>query len=328
MGTDALPRHDDDPLRQSGPRRPPVALIAGATASGKSGLAVALAKSLEALGRAAVIINSDSAQVYADLAIVSARPSEAEMQGVPHRLFGYLDGAIASSAAGWAADARTEIEAAHAHGAIPILVGGTGLYLRTLIDGIAPIPDIAPDIRAAVRALPVADAHAALTREDPDSARRLKPQDASRIARALEIVRSTGETIGSWQQRLEGGIGDAINLRPLVLLPPRDWLYKRCDKRFSAMIAAGAIAEVESLLARSLPSELPVMRAIGVPEIAAFLRNECDREAMVTAGQIATRRYAKRQYTWFRNQPPPGWLRQESEVNDNNIRDIVRLFRF
>ena len=179
--------------------RPPVALIAGPTASGKSDLAVRLALALRQQGREAVVINADSAQVYADLAVLSARPTADEMQGVPHRLFGEWDGASACSAADWARAARALVEEAHASGAVPILVGGTGLYLRTLLDGIAPVPPIDPAVRAAVRAMPVAEAHAALTREDPERAARLSPNDTTRVARALEVVRSTGQPLADWQ---------------------------------------------------------------------------------------------------------------------------------
>lgn len=294
------------------PKLAPVALIAGPTASGKSDLAVKLARTLGEQGRRAVVLNADSAQVYADLQILSARPDEAEMGGIEHRLFGAWDGAQRCSAADWAAAARQEIGELHAQGAIPILVGGTGLYLRTLLEGIAPIPPIDPLIREEVRALDTATAYQALRSEDPARAALLAPNDSQRIARALEVVRSTGRPIGAWQARKTGGIAQQVKLHPLILLPEREWLYRRCDVRFEAMLDRGAIAEVEALLARELPADLPVMRAIGVPEIAAFLRGEISREQMVAAGQQATRNYAKRQYTWFRRQPPQQWPRIES----------------
>ncbi len=223
-----------------------------------------LALAEQAAGRAAVVINADSAQVYADLAILSARPSPAEMQGVPHRLFGAWDGAQACSAADWAQAATAEIDAAHAAGAMPILVGGTGLYIRTLLDGIAPIPAIDPAIRAAVRALPVSEAYAALYREDPARAAALNPGDSIRVARALEVVRSTGQPLAHWQARREGGIADRVALRPLVLLPDRAWLYARCDQRFAAMWEQGAQAEVAALLARQLDPDLVVAEADGL----------------------------------------------------------------
>src|SRR3546814_257132 len=248
--------------------RPLVALIAGPTASCKSSLALSLAES-----RDGIIINADASQVYRDLRLLSARPSREEERRAEHRLFGYLDGAIACSAAMWAADAKAEIRRAHGEGRLPILVGGTGLYLRTLIDGIAPIPEIDPGIRQAVRELATHDAYDALLREDPAIAARLKPADRTRIARALEVSRSTGRSILTWREDRTGGIGGEINLRAAVLIPDREWLYERCDRRFDEMIACGAAAEVAALLARGLSPTLPVMRAIGVP--AQIGRTSC-----------------------------------------------------
>jgi tRNA dimethylallyltransferase len=297
----------------------PVALIAGPTASGKSAIALALAHRLAADGRHPVIINADSAQVYADLQVLSARPAEAEMEGIEHRLFGAWDGAEACSAAAWAAHAKDTIADCHASGAVPILVGGTGLYLKVLLEGIAPIPAIDPDVRAMVRSLPEDAAYKLLKLEDPLRAAELNPGDRQRVARALEVKRSTGVTLADWQLAKAGGVGDAVNLYPLVPLPDRAWLYDRCDRRFTAMLEAGAMAEVEALLARGLDPDLPVMRAIGVPEIAAFLGGTIDREAMVAAGQQSTRNYAKRQFTWFRRQPPEDWPRAAIGPESENI---------
>lgn len=305
-----------------GESRPRVALIAGPTASGKSALAFRLAQAANG-----VVINADASQVYADLQILSARPSMEEMGDIPHRLFGHIDGAEACTAARWATEAREEIGKAHAEGRLPILVGGTGLYLRTLLDGIAPVPDIDPAIRSAVRAMPVADAHAALSIEDPAAAARLAPTDSTRVARALEVVRSTRQPLAYWQQRKVGGIGEQIRLSPLILLPPRDWLIARCDRRFEQMVEGGAVAEVEALLARNLSPDLPVMRAIGVPEIASWLAGDIDREMMLERGRIATRQYAKRQYTWFSRQPPASWLRETRPVDDNSASKIVIKLR-
>ena len=295
---------------------PPVALIAGPTASGKSDLAVRLALALAERGQDAVVVNADSAQVYADLAVLSARPSVAEMRGVPHRLFGEWDGATSCSAADWAQAARGEIAAAHGRGAVPILVGGTGLYIRTLLEGIAPVPPIDPAVRAAVRALPVAAAHAVLATEDPERAAALHPADTTRVARALEVVRSTGRSLAAWQAERSGGIGGAIRLYPAVLLPARDWLYERCDRRFAQMLEIGAIAEVAALLVRELDPALPVMRAIGVPEITGFLAGDWSLDEAQTRAQQATRNYVKRQVTWLRHQCPPEWPRIETQPYD------------
>ena len=298
------------------PELPPLALIAGPTASGKSDLAVRLGQRLEKMGKRAVVLNADSAQVYADLRVLSARPGEDEMGGIEHRLFGTWDGATACSAADWAAAARREIALLHAEGAIPILCGGTGLYLRTLLEGIAPVPDIDPLIRNEVRSLAQQDARAALEREDPEAALRLAPADVARTTRALEVVRSTGRTLKAWQGDKEGGIGGDVSLFPLVLLPEREWLYERCDRRFLTMLVNGAVEEVEALLARRIDTSLPVMRAIGVPEITGFLQGQLSRDECMLAGQRATRQYAKRQFTWFRRQPPASWTRDDNKTID------------
>lgn len=287
----------------------PVALIAGPTASGKSAIALELARTLAEGGRQGVIVNADSAQVYADLRILSARPAEEEMHGIEHRLFGAWDGSEACSAAAWAARAKAEIADIHEGGGVPILVGGTGLYLKVLFEGIAPIPEIDPDIRATVRALDEDSAYKLLALEDPLRAAELDPGDRQRIARALEVKRSTGVTLADWQLAKAGGIGEKVTIHPMLLLPDRTWLYERCDLRFEAMLEEGAIAEVEALLARGLDPDLPVMRAIGVPEIAAFLGGEIDAETMIATAQQATRNYAKRQFSWFRRQPPADWPR-------------------
>ncbi len=287
-------------------------LIAGPTASGKSALALDLAERLEREGRKGVIVNADSAQLYADLQVLSARPSTEEIAQAEHRLYGAWDGSQTCSAAQWAEAAKREIADIHAHGDVPILVGGTGLYIRTLMEGIAPVPAIPADVREAVRAVPTPDAFAELAKVDPASHARLDPGDTQRIARALEVVRATGLTLGEWQQRKEGGIADRVALSPVILLPEREWLYARCDARFSAMLELGAVAEVEALLARNLDPDLPVMRAIGVREIAGWLRGEWSREEMIEKGQRATRNYAKRQYTWLRHQPPQDWPRVDT----------------
>jgi tRNA dimethylallyltransferase len=290
---------------------PPVALIAGPTASGKSALALALAEA-----RGGVIVNADSAQLYRDLPILSAAPSHADRERAEHRLYGVRDGADPCSAAAWADLARAEIAEIHSEGRLPILVGGTGLYLRTLLEGIAPVPAIDPAIRAEVRAASVADNYAMLARLDPAAAARLNRGDSTRIARALEVVRSSGRTLGEWQEKRTGGIGDAISLSPLILLPPREWLNERCDRRFGDMMQMGALNEVEALLARKLDPDLPVMRAIGVRELASLLVGTASPEQAVAAGQIATRQYAKRQYTWFAHQPPSDWPQWTEAVDD------------
>jgi len=300
--------------------RPPVALIAGPTASGKSAMALALAKR----SRGAVI-NADSAQVYRDLPILSAAPSAEDRTGTEHLLYGALDGAEPCSAADWAELAKAEIARLHGERRLPILVGGTGLYLRTLLEGIAPVPPIDPEIRAEVRSAGVAANLAALARLDPAAAASLNPGDTTRIARALEVVSSTGRTLKQWQENRSGGIGKEIELQAMVLLPPRPWLYQRCDRRFAEMVEQGALSEVKALLERKLDPSLPVMRAIGVSELGAHLHNEITLDQAVAAGQQATRRYAKRQYTWFAHQPPPGWPRFNDPLEGGAIDRALAL---
>jgi len=300
--------------------KPPLALIAGPTASGKSALALALAEKA-----GGTIINADSAQVYRDLRVVTARPGVADEARAPHRLYGTRDGADSYSAAEWAADAKGAVAQAHAAGRLPILVGGTGLYLRTLLDGIAPVPPIDPAVRAEVRALPVAEAHAALRNEDAEAATRLRASDTTRVARALEVVRSTGKALKHWQGERTGGIGGEVALHPLILLPPRDWVHARCDARFDEIMSEEGIGEVSSLLERNLPTLAPVLRAIGVREIAAFLRGEMSREEALRAGRTATRQYGKRQYTWFRRQPPADWHRFEHPLDCGTMADALAL---
>lgn len=281
-----------------GVERPSLVVIAGPTASGKSAHALALARA-----RGGVLINADASQVYADLPILSAAPGDADRAQAPHRLFGTVDGATACTAAHWAARARAEIIAAQAAGQLPILVGGTGLYLRTLLDGIAPVPEIPPAVRRDVRALRPQQARDALVAADPAMAARLHPNDAQRNARALEVIRATGRSLADWQAAPPGqGIGAQIALEALVIDMPRERLVARIDARVEAMWAAGALAEVERLARRDLPAELPVMRAIGVPPLLAHLRGEVRAEEAIARWKLDTRQYAKRQSTWLRNQ--------------------------
>ncbi|MCC7393341.1 MAG: tRNA (adenosine(37)-N6)-dimethylallyltransferase MiaA [Sphingomonadaceae bacterium] len=304
-------------------KMPPVFCIAGPTASGKSELALALARALCAQGQPAAIVNADASQIYADIPILSAAPTTAERADVPHHLFGHVAASGNMSAAQWAAEARGVLAECAARGVVMILVGGTGLYIRTLLDGISDMPAIAADIRAAVRAMPVDAAYAALRDADAAGAAALHPHDSTRIARALEVVRATGRPIGTWRTQKRGGIAGHVRLLPLLLLPPRDWLRARIAARVTAMWRGGAVDEVATLLARNVPPSAGVMRAIGVPQIGAYLSGECDEPAAKTAMIAATHQYAKRQYTWFRNQSPGDWPRLEAPLNDVEIDSIV-----
>ena len=274
-----------------------------------------------------MIVNADSAQIYRDLPILSAAPTREERAIAEHRLYGVRDGALPCSAADWAELARTEIELIHAERRTPIVAGGTGLYLRSLLDGIAPVPQIDPDVRSRVRSAPLDENRAKLQALDPEAAARLNRADSARINRALEVILSTGRTLAEWQKQREGGIANAVELKACILLPPRKWLYARCDERFARMIDQGAVAEVESLLARKLNPNLPVMRGIGVREIGRYLLGEISLDVAAAAGRQATRRYAKRQYTWFAHQPPAEWPRFREALDVERLGDALALLQ-
>ena len=263
--------------------------------------------------------------MYRDLPVLSAAPTPADRARAEHRLYGVVDGAHPCSAAEWAAVARKEIAGAHQSRRLPILAGGTGLYLRTLLDGIAPVPAIDHEVRRQVRAASVQANRARLLELDPVAAARLKPADSTRIARALEVILSTGKPLSHWQEHREGGISGEVALKPLILLPPRQWLYARCDVRFERMMRQGAAEEVRVLLQRGLDPELPVMRAIGVAEVGSWLRGEISEEQAIAAGQQATRRYAKRQFTWFAHQPPSYWPRFQEPLDDARMTEALAL---
>ncbi|WP_439547431.1 tRNA (adenosine(37)-N6)-dimethylallyltransferase MiaA [Sandarakinorhabdus sp.] len=279
-----------------------VTVLTGPTAGGKSALALALAARV-----GGVIINADASQLYDCLRVVTARPRAGDEAAVPHRLYGVLAGDDMCTAARWADMAKTEIAAARAAGLQPIIVGGTGLYLAALMHGLAPVPDIGADVRAAVRALPTDVARAALEQEDPASAARLMPADRQRMLRALEVVRSTGRPLGHWQQQRAGGLGAAA-VQGLVVDRPRAELHARAATRLQAMLAEGALDEVAALLALGLPADAPVLKALAVPQLAAHLAGLCSLDDAMAQALFATRQYQKRQSTWARGQVS-GWLR-------------------
>ncbi len=277
----------------------PVVVIAGPTASGKSALALELASAF-----GGTIINADSQQVYRDLRVLSARPDDAAMARVPHRLYGYLDAAERGSVGQWRGLALAEIAAAHQAGRLPIVVGGTGLYLRALQKGLAAIPPIPESIREEAatlyRTLGGAAFRERLAVRDPAAAARLPAGDRQRLLRAWEVVTATGVPIGQWQAQMPSPV--PWRFATLLLLPPRAVLYAACDARFAAMIAAGGLDEARALAARGLPPDLPAMKAVGLPELLRHLRGEIGLDEAVSLAQRATRRYAKRQMTWFRHQ--------------------------
>jgi tRNA dimethylallyltransferase len=283
----------------------PVIVVAGPTASGKSGLAMDLAERLEG-----TVINADSMQVYRDLRILTARPSPADEDRVPHLLYGERDATEAGSAADWAAVAHAAIQAVIDAGRRPILVGGTGLYLKALMEGLAPIPEVPGDIRlrAQTHRREIGDVafHNELATRDPVIADRLHPGDSQRVLRAWEVVEATGRPLSDWQAEPVPAPDTAF--RVLVIEPPRDELYRNCDSRFLDMIEAGAIDEVKMLTARAetegLDPALPIFKALGYPPLASFLAEETTLDAAIIGAQQQTRNYAKRQTTWLRHQLP------------------------
>jgi tRNA dimethylallyltransferase len=280
-----------------------VLVLAGPTASGKSALALAIAERFHG-----TVVNADSMQLYAELAVLTAQPDATSLARAPHRLYGVLDAAERCSAARWRAMAEREIDAARAAGRLPIVVGGTGLYLRALMQGLADVPPVPEPIRAALgRRLAAAGAralHAELAAIDPATAARLAPNDRQRILRALGVLEATGRPLSEWLASASVAAGPPYRFHPYVLDPPRPALYAAIDARLAAMAEAGAIEEVRALLARGLDPGLPAMKAIGVREFGDFLAGRCALSAAVAAAQQASRRYAKRQLTWFRNQLP------------------------
>lgn len=291
-------------------RRLPVLMLAGPTASGKSALALALAARLEQAGRqTAVLINADSMQLYRELSIVTARPDAAALAAAEHRLYGVLAATDNNSAGNWRNLALREIAAAHEAGKLPILVGGTGFYLKALLDGLSPIPPIPDqidlDTRDRLEARGVAALYADLKARDPVMAGRLDPGDVQRIARAWSVLMATGMSLADWQALPLVAPPGNLRFVVQVVMPRRDWLYPRCDARFSGMIEAGAVDEVRAFLALKPPAYVPLLRAVGVPEISAHLAGGITLDEAVRRGQQATRNYAKRQYTWFRNQLSP-----------------------
>jgi len=259
------------------------------------------------------IINADSLQVYRDLCILTARPDAAAEARAPHRLYGFLDAAERGSVAGWRALALGEIAAAIEAGSLPIMAGGTGLYLRALFEGLAPIPDIPPAIRdeaaSLYRCLGGVGFREHLAGLDPVAAARLPAGDRQRLIRAFEVVRATGVTIGDWQRRPASRA--PFRFATVLLTPPREALYAACDARFAAMIDAGGLDEAAGLGARGLAPDLPAMKALGLPELLSHLRGEIALAEAIAEAQQSTRRYAKRQLTWFRHQMTPDLILDE-----------------
>lgn len=284
-------------------RRYEAILIAGPTASGKSALALRLARRL-----GGTIVNADSMQVYRDLRVLTARPTAVEMAEVPHRLYGTVDGADSYSVSRWLADAAAATADARDNGRVPIVVGGTGLFFKALVDGLSAIPAVPDAVRAEVRGWAVTkeagDLHALLAAHDPVMAARLRPSDPQRIARALEVVLATGRSLSAFQAEREPPTVRLEACVALALAVDRDTLRRRIDTRFDAMVAGGALDEATALAARALPSGLPVMRAIGVPPLLRHLEGTLGFDEAVIRAKTDSRQYLKRQDTFVRHQLP------------------------
>jgi tRNA dimethylallyltransferase len=274
-------------------------LILGPTASGKTAYAIDAA-----IKQNGEVINMDSMQVYADLEILTARPSVAEMGDVPHHLFGHIDGAIVYSTGAWMAEAEAAIADIQARGRRPILVGGTGLYAHALTQGLVPTPPVPPDVRASTRRLVGADpraAHARLLQVDPKAARKIEPKDAVRIARALEVFEATGRPLSDWHQDPQPPVLAQGDWEGIALMPDREVLYARIEARFERMMEDGGLNEAHALYQRRLEPDLPVMKAVGMPGLIDFFEEQCGYDEAISRSILDSRHYAKRQMTWIRN---------------------------
>ncbi|MFN4225101.1 MAG: tRNA (adenosine(37)-N6)-dimethylallyltransferase MiaA [Hyphomonas sp.] len=303
----------------------PAILIHGPTASGKSALAIEVARRL-----GGEVINADSMQVYRDLQVISARPSEEEMAGVPHHLFGHVDAATRYSTGDWLEAARSVIRRLERQNKHAVFVGGTGLYLLALTQGLSDIPPVPEEIRAEVKAIADAEGpdglRARLMPHDPDLAERLGTGDRQRLARAYEVWLATGRPLSDFQTERQPPVLEEGCWMGVALTPPRAALYKRIDRRFEGMLMQGAMAEARALVARGLDPELPAMKAHGMPWLAAFARGEISAEEAAENAKRDTRRYAKRQFTWIGRQFP-FWPRIPSPEIGDRLRVIFALYR-
>ncbi|CDZ61529.1 tRNA (adenosine(37)-N6)-dimethylallyltransferase MiaA [Neorhizobium galegae] len=283
-------------------------LITGPTASGKSALALRLARETNG-----VVINADSMQVYDTLRVLTARPAEDEMDGVPHLLYGHVPATRAYSTGEWLRDVAALLPELAREGRLPVFVGGTGLYFKALTGGLSDMPEISQEIRCEVRLRLKEEGpealHAELSARDAAVAASLEPKDGQRIVRALEVLAETGRSIAEFQGRQGPMVIDPSRAKKLVVLPDRKLLHERIDRRFETMLESGAVDEVRALLALGPAPDLPVMKAIGVAQIAEMRENRMSREEVIERGSALTRQYAKRQMTWFRNQMDESWER-------------------
>lgn len=277
-----------------------IIILGGPTASGKTALAIDIAARINA-----VVINADSQQVYREIPIITAQPTKEEQNAVPHRLYGVVSAREYFSVANWLAMLEAEIKSAWTKGKTPLLVGGTGMYIKSLVEGIAEVPEISNEIRSHVRGLcdsvGAPEVHRLLSEKDPQIAGKLKPGDKQRVLRAYEVILQTGKSLLHWQQQNKT-IFPPEMFGLFSLLPDRQEVYKRCNLRFLNMLENGAIEEVRALKAMQIPPKMPAMNALGVPELLSYENGDISRDAMVELAQQKTRNYVKRQFTFFRNQ--------------------------
>ena len=304
------------------PTPSPIFLIGGPTAGGKSGLALRLAETT-----GAEIVNTDALQLYRDLRILSARPAPEDEARAPHHLFGTVDGAEGWTVGRWLAAATACLDAIAARGRPAVVVGGTGLYFKALTEGLADIPQVPRSVRLETQARYDSLGEAAFRQElgerDPAAAARIAAGDRQRLVRAFEVHLSTGRALSDWQASTSPRLR-ADAWRAVILAPPRADLYARCDARFATMVAAGALEEVRALTARDLDPELPVLKAVGVRELTRHLAGEFALADAIALAQRETRRYAKRQMTWFRRQTPD-WPVVEADDAETQWRQFLAL---
>ena len=304
-----------------------VIVIGGPTASGKSRLAIDLAQEQDG-----IIINADASQVYQGISIISAAPTLADKNKAEHRLYEYLDAGINSNVFNWLGSAVAEIWDVWHKGKTPIVVGGSGLYIENLVKGTTPIPEVKPEIRQIVANFVnqngIQSLYDKLLSEDPAAAAMLHSNDSTRVRRAYEIFLSSGKSIAEWyEQPMLQKLPEAEFLI-INILPPKATLDDRCNTRFRKMISDGAIEEVRALVARNLSSDLPAMRAKGVPELASYIKNDISEEEAIALSQLHTRQYAKRQLTWFRNKLNADLILSDCYTGQKDfINDVKKLYK-
>ncbi len=303
----------------------PVWIIAGPTASGKTALAVSVAKAANG-----VVINADSMQVYREIPLISAQPSVPEQEGVPHMLYGHVPITKRMTAIQWAHEAIAAIAQVRAHGQQPILVGGSGLYLQALMQGLSPMPEVTPTIRKHVTDLydmlgPI-PFHQALQHIDPVTAARLHPTDRQRCIRAREIYEASHKPLSYWQAQPKQSLAPDLTYKLLVLLPDRDWLYERINARFENMVKTGAVDEARAVQELNPDPVLTGVQALGLQALRDYLEKRLTLFEAIQSGQTQSRQYAKRQYTWFRGQELP-CLRRLDMTDPKDHAQALDFFR-